>query len=227
MQSVRRHPVRILGAGLLLALVVGLAALVLGGTAMLRMGNAPGSPAGTAHHIHTTYPILYTNLHELKAASPLIVVGTVQSFSFYTHTLMYGKAGAPLWTVQVQQMVKNRQLGTTGLSVVAAGTTTLTVVQYGGPNDVNDSDPALHVGERLVLFLSTTSIEDSQVSYADGFAPDSSLPTAFMIVNGGVGQWIVGPGGTVVHRRPWPTSGQQEQAKAIPLAAFLAQVQAA
>jgi hypothetical protein len=220
MRSVQRHPVRILGAGLLLALSAGLAALVLSGTEMLRTGSTNGSPPGTVHHIHTGYPTIYTNLHELTAASPVIVVGTVQAFTPYTGTLIVGEASTTLWTVQVQQMVKNRQLGTTGLSVVAAGTTTLTVVQYGSPNDINDSDPALHVGERLVLFLGTTELGEG-ISYVNPPPPGSDIPM-FIIQNGGIGQWIVEPDGTAAHRSPWPTDMAH-----LSLAAFLAQVQAA
>jgi hypothetical protein len=226
MQSVRRHPVRVLGAGLLLVLGAGLAALVLNGTGMLRTGSANGSPAGTIHHISSAYPTPYTNLHDLKAASPLIVVGTVQDFQPYYGAPYTGDPGATLWTVQVEQVLKNRQLGTYASPAVPVATTTLTVVQWGGPNDVNDSDPALHVGERLVLFLRPTELGGG-ISYVNPPTPGGSYDTTCLFVNGGVGQWIVGPGGTVVHHRPWPTSGQQEQAGAIPLAAFLAQVQAA
>jgi hypothetical protein len=226
MRSVQRHPVRILGAGLLLVLGAVLAALLLSSTGMLRIGSANGSQGGTIHHFSIGYPTQYTNLHELKAASPLIVVGTVQDFRPYYDTRDISGIGMTLWTVHVEQVVKNLQPGPDALPVVPAAITTLAVLQYGGPNDVNDSDPALHVGERLVLFLWPTELGGG-ISYVNPPTPDSGNDTACLFVNGGIGQWIVGPGDTVVHHRPWPTSGQQEQSKAIPLAAFLAQVQAA
>jgi hypothetical protein len=85
------------------------------------------------------------------------------------------------------------------------------VLQRGGPIDENDTDPALHLGERVVLFL------------APAPASDPAPPGVYTIVDGGVGQWTVQADDTVDHHRPWPT----ELGTATTLAAFLEQVLAA
>jgi hypothetical protein len=99
MQAVRRHPIRALGAALLLVLSVLLGALLHGAAPQVQTTTTndaqagvsiqqdDGRAAGTIYLVHTSYSVVYANLHDLAAASPLVVLGTVQDFQRYLNAV--------------------------------------------------------------------------------------------------------------------------------------------